>query len=160
MQEIEIWKPVPNYENYYVSNFGNAKSTKGYKKLRLGKPGYYRFTVSANSKKVTLNVHRVVGILFVKGYKRGLMINHLDGNKLNNHYSNLKWDTPQDNAIHALHVLKVGRHAFKKVQCVETGQEYESIKQAYEDKGYTYGLSHVGEMMKGIRKNKTTLIYL
>ena len=37
--------------------------------------------------------------------KLGFVVNHKDGNKLNNHLSNLEWITQKDNMIHSSYVL-------------------------------------------------------
>jgi hypothetical protein len=46
-------------------------------------------------------VHRLVAGAFVPGYRRGLHVNHIDGDKLNNHADNLEWVTCQENSDHA-----------------------------------------------------------
>ena len=47
-------------------------------------------------------VHRLVAWEFCPGRNVDLDINHIDGNKSNNHYSNLEWVTRQENIIHSV----------------------------------------------------------
>jgi hypothetical protein len=50
-------------------------------------------------------VHRLVAAAFVPPY-RGEMVNHIDLNPKNNHFSNLEWCTPQGNTLH-FHLRKL-----------------------------------------------------
>lgn len=46
-----------------------------------------------------MNAHRLVAMAWIgtpEGYAR-LQVCHNDGNRLNNHFSNLRWDTPKNN---------------------------------------------------------------
>lgn len=47
-------------------------------------------------------VHRLVAICFCPNPNGYLEVNHIDGNKLNNHASNLEWCTRLENVRHAL----------------------------------------------------------
>lgn len=46
------------------------------------------------------SVHRLVASAFVDGYKEGLVVNHLDSNPMNNHFTNLEWTTHAGNSQH------------------------------------------------------------
>ena len=48
------------------------------------------------------SIHRLVGKYYVSNPYNKPQINHLDGNKLNNHYTNLEWATDKENNDHAL----------------------------------------------------------
>ena len=100
-----LWKPIPGFEDYgFVSSTGIVKRKDGLiRKSNVGNTGYLR--VGLNSGKETLTVHRLVALAFVDGYKDGLVVNHKDGNKLNNNIDNLEWVTQSENALHGFHVL-------------------------------------------------------
>lgn len=51
-----------------------------------------------------IKIHRLVGTMFVPNDDpvNKTFLNHIDGNKFNNHYTNLEWVTPSDNVQHAV----------------------------------------------------------
>lgn len=104
---IEIFKEHPNFK-CKVSNFGNVIGQRG--ELMMGnKLRYHRITLTNyNNKKYTVSVHRLVAELFI-GNIKGFVINHLDGNKLNNNFTNLEITTTKGNIQHAFNTgLAIG----------------------------------------------------
>jgi len=115
MKDKEIWKDVKGYEGIYqVSNLSNVKrvgSFRGVNKAYLngynltpmdnGK-GYFRIKLTVNNKAKRVMLHRIVAEAFVFNEFNKPVVNHLDGNKKNNHYSNLEWCTQKENVAHYL----------------------------------------------------------
>lgn len=101
---IEEWKDIEGYEGYYqISNFGNVKNSKTNHIIKLSdinSVGYYRVTLY-NPIKKRFFVHRLVAYHFCDDYEENLIVNHKDGNKKNNHASNLEWVTRSENDLHA-----------------------------------------------------------
>ena len=93
------------YLNYDVYEDGKVYSyyINGFLKGDITKHGYLQYTLYDNKKSFKIKAHRLVGILFLKCPKnyKDMVINHIDGNKLNNHYTNLEWVTTLENNIHA-----------------------------------------------------------
>ena len=54
-----------------------------------------------NGKYKSICIHRLVGIYFVENNNGFNVLNHIDGNKHNNHYTNLEWVTRSENIKHA-----------------------------------------------------------
>lgn len=114
----EIWKNAYGIEDcYLVSNYGNIISLSRYvtipnktpflkpmntMKKRINMDGYYSFIASVNSKRKDILIHRLVAQTFIQNTdKTKCIINHKDGDKLNNFYKNLEWCTTQENTHHA-----------------------------------------------------------
>lgn len=98
---IEVWANIPNYDDYQVSNLGRICSYKNNdRKIIKGwiqNTGY--LTVCLDAKKYS--VHRLVAEVFVHKIKGKEVVNHKDGNKLNNKVENLEWCTTVENIKHA-----------------------------------------------------------
>lgn len=113
---VETWKPVYGLEEYYeVSDMGRVRSKprrtnngRG-EYIRTGKiicphhtqSGYISaqlYDPRSSRKKSKQRVHKMVLEAFVSPRPQGFLCRHLDGNKLNNALSNLKWGTPKENA--------------------------------------------------------------
>ena len=113
----EIWKPVKDFDNYNVSNFGNIKICKTDKLIKMTKPGnigYFKLTVKDNTGKChTCQAHRIVAEAFVPNPDCKKIVNHKDGNKTNNNISNLEWSTPSENTNHAVKENLLKKHSFK-----------------------------------------------
>lgn len=65
--------------------------------------GYKKINLMIDGKRKSMYVHRLVAEIYVnKPRKRYCdQVNHIDGDKSNNHYTNLEWLTNQENQIHA-----------------------------------------------------------
>jgi len=130
MEEQEEFKPVPGYEGLYlVSEYGRMFSTLSYTRTRLGRTkgekrhsersldkqpnGYLGILLSKDGIKKKHLVHRLVCMAFngIPENVDDLTVNHKDGNKRNNYYKNLEWNTQSENQIHAVkNGLQVSSH--------------------------------------------------
>ena len=98
---------------YYVTRFGEVYNTETMTKVKgcVGSNGYrYLNLGSVHHVNFHVNFHRLVANHFVrvpedllaKGLtEETLVVNHLDGNKLNNRCDNLEWTTIKGNLEHA-----------------------------------------------------------
>lgn len=160
----EIWKDITKPTDwsgkYQISNFGRGKSLKRtvsinrkgkvtgkifpYSKtqeeriLKFGynKQGYQnlKFTNGGNYCE-SHRVNRLVALHFCDNPDNKPEVNHIDGNKQNNHHSNLEWVTPKENVKHAFDTglnkgSKGEKHGCSKLnemqvrtirRCLETG---------------------------------------
>ena len=145
MESKEIWKdvyPVDKYKGYQVSNFGRVRSCRDYRKgyrdeykiitPHLDKDGYLYISISDKNmvprKQINRKIHRMVAEAFL-GPQPGLVINHIDGNKQNNHLDNLEWVTAEENSMLA---AKAGLYKTKPIEIIETGERFKSIRECAE----------------------------
>lgn len=154
----EIWADIPNYEGeYQVSNYGRVKNLSKGRILKGHKTNRGYIQVELHGK--VLVVHRLVAQAFIPNPQDKPQVNHIDGNKTNNHINNLEWCTNGENQIHAyrLGLNKRSENAGrpKKKVCkidFNTGEILE-IFDSVADAGRTIGIkaSNIGEVCRGKR---------
>jgi len=113
----EIWKDIPGYEwHYQINKLGDVRSLDrrvnyegGYTVGKKGKimsvhsdrDGYLRVKLSKEGKSKTIGISVLVAITFLNhqpsGSTSGLVVDHIDNNKLNNHVDNLQIITNREN---------------------------------------------------------------
>lgn len=111
---MEIWKDILGYEGYYqVSNLGRVRGidrvivkSNGVKNKRKGfilnvfiSQGYMSVSLSINGKTRTYRLHQLIAFAFLDHKPNGfnLVVDHIDGDKLNNDISNLRIITSRQN---------------------------------------------------------------
>lgn len=100
----ENWKPVVGYEDkYLVSDWGNIFSIRANRKLSLKRnhDGYLRIQLWNKQVNQYRSVHVIEMEAFIQKPYDGAVVNHIDGNKHNNHLSNLEWVSQLENIQHA-----------------------------------------------------------
>ena len=115
---VEIWRAIPGYDRYEVSNLGRVRSwiKRGMRRpghrsddpalinpvLSGGKTPYLRVYLSdpnCVSSRKWAYVHHLVLLAFVGPRPKGMHIRHLDGNPHRNELSNLKYGTVSENQL-------------------------------------------------------------
>jgi len=113
---MEEWKTA--FESYEISNFGNCR--------RKLKNGTYReikgslmttpssktytqryFQTQQNGKRTNHLFSHLVAKCFIGERPDGLVIDHIDQNPHNNHYTNLRYITPKENSYNSARVKDV-----------------------------------------------------
>lgn len=163
--EGQIWKTAKHFvkkelkeiNGVLISNHGNIMKNGVIikkDKLTIDSSGYYIYSTTA--------IHRIVMIAFkFEGYNKDLVVNHIDGNKLNNDIENLEWCTNYENARHAIEVLGKyyageNNHASKLTneQAEQIRIEYDKkngITQSVLSKKYGVAISTISRILKNKR---------
>lgn len=129
------WKDITKFNGKFaVSNCGQIRNNKTGKvlKLNVNGEGYLHVTVKPsgrNGKAYGIRVHREVAKAFVPEVSEKTFVNHIDGVKTNNHYTNLEWVTNQENLDHA---KKLGLTQ----KCAQIGSKNHKTKLTDEQVGF------------------------
>lgn len=91
------------FYNYYVYEDGRVYSLycNRFLKGQITKLGYKICVLYVEGEPKPILAHRLVATLWLDNSDNFGVVNHIDGNKLNNHYSNLEWCTLAHNNKHA-----------------------------------------------------------
>jgi hypothetical protein len=98
----EIFKPINGYdEQYLVSNYGNIKSNKTKKLLKIQKySGYSTISFNHNDKRYRFYVHRLVANAFIPNPENKPTVNHINHDTHDNRVENLEWNTYKEQNEH------------------------------------------------------------
>jgi hypothetical protein len=172
---MEIWKDIPKFNNeYQISNFGRIRSkhaviirsngTTHTRASKILKPandkGYLKGAVCVDKKMITYKIHRLVAEAFVAGCDETKEVNHIDGNKSNNHFLNLEWVNRSENMKHAVKIglLPVTRGS-ERTQAKMTEQDVLMIRKMMKEgvprKDICKKLNISVHMYKDVQRGKT-----
>lgn len=163
MDEI-IWKRMLYHgkdlgDYYLVSNTGEIKGVKTGKirKKNIDHQGYYFVNISLGTRCIrpTIKIHRAVAETFLINVNNYQVINHKDGNKLNNNIENLEWCTQKYNTQHAIqNRLADPGHGRKRVVKIDVNtneilQIFESIREAQLSFNILKNTGTIGDCIRG-----------
>lgn len=148
----EVWKDIAGYEGrYQISNLGRVKGLPIDEKF-CKRPneiilktfvcgsGYQEIILKNKDGRKPKLIHRLVAEAFIPNPEGKREVNHKDGDKSNNRYTNLEWVTPSENQTHSRSVLKNECSIKRKVECIETGEVFNSIQEGADKYGLQQSL--------------------
>jgi len=165
---MEIWKTIPGFENYQISNYGNVKSITRFVVLYHGgvcqkperllkqqndKQGYKVVTLKQNGIQKNKTIHRLVATIFINNPSNLPEVNHEDGIKSNNHYSNLTWCTRLENQNHAVLNGLITPASTETLRNSHSLQSKPVIAVNITDPKNRYKFDTIGSAVEWLRKN-------
>lgn len=102
---VEVWRPIPQWEMYEVSDLGRVRRVKSGRVLRQYRHkagGYMWVYLWDHDRTLRRRAHQIVLLAFVGPRPVGHEVRHLDGNPENNRLENLRYGTPSENAADKL----------------------------------------------------------
>lgn len=92
------WVIIDNFPSYKINSDGIVININTNKILKHNiNNGYYDVTLIKNKKHYRVKIHRLLANAFIPKIKDKPYIDHIDGNRLNNSISNLRWVDAYDN---------------------------------------------------------------
>lgn len=137
MKDSETWKDITGFP-YEVSSHGRVrnKRTNYILKPVPNTSGYYRVSLHVNTKNTDAYVQRLVATYFLDKPLGKDYVNHIDGDKSNNHVSNLAWVTASENTWHSIDNL--GYRPYEKLSIPRFNPQLVwDIRYTDKYKGYT-----------------------
>lgn len=170
-RDTEVWADIPGFEGcYQIGSLGNLKSLarilvnasgKFYRVrerilwvgLRSGN-NYIKKKLCKEGVMDEKNIHIMVARAFIPNPENKPIVNHMDGNKLNNAWWNLEWNTVHENNDHARKTglnRSYGEDNALSLLTKEQVLEIVKAKGLFKDIGKKYGVcaGTIGEIKRG-----------
>ncbi|KAI9301148.1 hypothetical protein BJ944DRAFT_234180 [Cunninghamella echinulata] len=129
----EEWIPLQRYrsvifKNYEISTHGRIRKTdnKNIVNTYIGRKGYLSIVLQdKDDKEIIQRVHRIVAYTFsYDSYENGLVVDHINGIRHDNHHKNLRWVTQKENVQFAVGI----RVTITDVYNMNNNETFGSIK--------------------------------
>lgn len=146
----EYWVEIPGYPNYAVSNTGTVVNTTRQRILqpRSNGKGYLKVVLHNLYGPRAFYVHRLVALCFMRDYRDGVHVTHVNLDKADNNVNNLRLrGQPSEGSIGPL-----SPHSDwgARVQIVETGEVFLSVRDCAAYIGGDYGAIYA--VLRGDRR--------
>ena len=103
-------------------------------KQRLNSDGYPVITLgNSEIKRGSYRVHRIICNLFVENSDNKPEVNHIDGIKTNNHYTNLEWATRSEQLFHAFKLGLMSEVGIKNPRAKLSESDVLEIRKLYNE---------------------------
>lgn len=139
---------IANHDNYWITDDGKVISIKSGKVMTnaFNLKGYPQIVIPDNNGvKCCYRLHRLVATAFIPNTECKDQVNHIDGVKTNNHYTNLEWCTNTENQRHARSTgLLVTKYNEEAGAAKLTNEQVKSIRLAHNNKEKT--ISQLADM--------------
>ena len=151
-------RDIPGYEGLYAAtSCGRVWSYRRKKFLKPGNDGrgYKIVSLSKNGERKTYKIHRLVVETYLPNPDNLPQVNHKDENKANNALQNLEYCDAAYNTNYGTGKERSAKARSKKIQCIETQEVFDSIKDAA--KAINRSTGNICDCLAG--RNKTTAGY-
>ena len=117
-------------DKYRVEEDGSVYNIKTGRKRKavLNNRGYLTIGLYNNGKEIKMTIHRLVALTYIQNPDNKPQVDHIDRNKLNNHFTNLRWVTNLENSWNT----KIGKSGERCINfCPKRGYNIKIMRNKY-----------------------------
>ena len=146
-----MWRIIEEFPDYIINDYGTIFKIHGRKSYKIMRPkkdkdGYLYIGLRNENGRYFRRIHQLVAKAYINNPNNESIVNHIDGNIENNHFTNLEWCDVAYNTRHSFEVLgREGEHT-TDISCIlivdnETIERFDNIKDAAKYAHEIYGVS-------------------
>lgn len=120
-------KPIENFPNYFITSFGRVWSElRGghWMKPTINKRGNHQRAYINLGREHRFYIHQLVAQAFIPNPNNYTVVDHIDGNGLNNNVTNLRWTTQIENLSNPISYRRIQYNggALVEIEEIATGK--------------------------------------